>query len=350
MRLVPVFLIACGGAGAPPPGDSTPNPDANDHVQDPNDPVEDVPPYAGAYAFAKLTTDDVLQFSGTFFTDDSSDHEVTATRVCYARYRDGMVLHSKLAAEVYVYDQASTTIGTPIALPSDAIGQAVIRGGMLYIGGSAKLYSYELATQMWRSQPIPSTGACHHVAVGTTRLFAICANATDPHDDDLFSTWANKAMSDVVSIGTVAPGQGAEFGWLAVAPGSDTAYFNSEVPDRSCVGRMTLDAHEPCAFSLATLTTLTNPLPNSGQVSEDGATLYVTLFAQDADGKRLYEVDLATPSARLIRKVESYATCPDNGVIFQDGTISQRRLGGVTTDVRLGAGGQADMGCPLQKL
>jgi hypothetical protein len=180
-------------------------------------------------------------------------------------------------------------------------------------------------------------------------LFAICANATTASNDDLFSTWANKSMSDVVTIGTVSPGKGAEFSWITAAPGSDVAYFGSRTVDLGCVGRATLNGLEPCAFSLRTIGAYSDAVVSGGQASEDGALLYVTLSSQTSTGKHLYEITTATPMARSIRTIDSYATCPDNSVVFQDGTISQRRSGGVNTSVRLGFGGEQDMGCPLKK-
>ena len=70
-------------------------------------------------------------------------------------------------------------------------------------------------------------------------------------------------------------------------------------------------------------------------------------FNSDED---LFEITLATEDIASIRSVDSYATCPDNSVVFQDGLSSLRRAGGVTTTVRLGFGGDEDMGCPLKKL
>jgi hypothetical protein len=324
---------------------------ADGRMPDPADPVEDVPAYAGAYSFGKLTTDDLTTSasSGTWFNDDVTQHKVTDTRVHYARYRDGVVLQSKIAAQILIYDQATTTVGAPITLPSDAVGRATIRGGLVYIGGLGKVYSYEVATQMWRTRDLPGAGTCHHVAAGRTRLFVVCANPTQANTDELYSTWANTTMSDVVPAGSVSPGEGADSSWITAAPGGDVAYFASRTPDQGCVGKVTVSALEPCAFSLRALLS-TTVYVNGAQASEDGATLYVTAYGSTGPDNHLYEVTLATPQARSIRTIDSFATCPDNSVVFQDGTLSQRRAGGVTTDVRLGFGGQADMGCPLKKL
>ncbi|NVB84025.1 MAG: hypothetical protein HOV81_36960 [Kofleriaceae bacterium] len=357
LALVLVMVVGCGNEsgsstdGGPTGDGGSGSAGADAHVQDPADPVEDVPAFTGIYTFGKLTTDESLNASaGTWFTESTTEHKVSNIRTTYARYRDGMVLQSKLGAEMFIYDQATTTISAAIALPSDAVGHATIRGGLVYIGGSGKLYSYEIATGMWRSRTLPNAGACHHVVAGATRLFAICKNPTTTTNDDVFSTWANRTMSDVATVGTLSPGEGAEFSWITAAPGDDVAYLGSESPDRGCVARATWNTLEPCVFSLRTLTTISDAILWDGQASEDGSLLYVTFHSQANAGKHLYEVSLAQPMARYIRSsIESYATCPDNSVVFQDGTISQRRSGGVTTDVRLGSGGELDMGCPLKK-
>src|SRR5262249_24286158 len=123
--------------------------------------------------------------------------------------------------------------------------------------------------------------------------------------------------------------------------------FGSETPDRGCVGRATWNHLEPCAFSLRALAGVSDAITWDAQASEDGALLYVTLITQSSAGHHLYEVALAGPTAREVQPVDAYATCPDNSVVFQNGTISQRRAGGVNTDVRLGFG-DAAMGCPLK--
>jgi hypothetical protein len=64
----------------------------------------------------------------------------------------------------------------------------------------------------------------------------------------------------------------------------------------------------------------------------------------------LFEVKLPSKELNHLRSIDSYATCPDNSVIYQDFTISERYAGGVTTPVRLGYGGEYEMGCPLKKL
>jgi hypothetical protein len=349
----PLVILAVAACGATPDhaGADAPVANVDAHVQDPDDPVADVPAYTGIYTFAKLTTDESLTASaGTWFTDSTTEHKVSDIGTTYARYRDGTVLQSKLAAQLFVYDQTASTIGAAIALPSDAVGRATIRGGMLYVGGTAKLYSYEIATGTWRMRALPNAGACHHVAAGATRLFAVCTNASTPANDDVFSTWANKTMSDVVPIGTLVPGGGEEFAWVTAAPGGDVAYLGARSPDLGCVARATWNALEPCALSIRSATTIADAVVWDGQASEDGALLYVTFHSQTNAGKHLYEVSLASSAATDIRSsIDSYATCPDNSVVFQDGTISQRRAGGVTTDVRLGSGGQTDMGCPLRK-
>src|SRR6185369_631350 len=140
-----LFLAAaCGGSSTMNPGadGNTPGADApttptdasETRPPDPNDPVVDVPPYQGAYSFAKLTTQDNTQFadSGTWFTNDTTEHRVTTVRAHVARYRDQVLLQDKNAAQVFVYDQVATTIGAAIALPSDAVGRATIRGGLIY--------------------------------------------------------------------------------------------------------------------------------------------------------------------------------------------------------------------------
>lgn len=318
-------------------------------AQDPNDPVEDVPAFTGVYSFAKLTTDESLTASaGTWFTDSTTEHKVSDIETTYARYRDAMVLQSTFAAKIYIYDQATGTVGAAIDLPSDAVGTAIIRGGLVYIGGAGKLYSYELATRMWRTRTVPGAGACHHLAAGATRLFAVCTDATTIHNAYIVSTWANKTMSDVTPVGTFAPGPGADFSWITAAPGGDTAYLASNMP--GCVARATWNALDPCVFSMRTLTTDTDAAVVDAAATEDGSLLDVSFVTQTDPGKHLYEVTLtAQPMARSIRPVEAYATCPDGSVVFQDGVGSWRRAGGVDTDVRLGAGGARYMGCPLKK-
>lgn len=319
---------------------------ADARMQDPSDPVEEVLAHIGGYTFGKLTTEDYTagNSGGTWFNDNATEHRVTTTRVHYARYRDNMLLQSKTDSAILIYDQATTTVGDPITLPSDAVGRATIRGGLVYIGGLAKLYSYEIATEMWRSQDLEGAGTCHHVAAGKTRLFAVCTSPTESKVDMVFSTWANKTMSDVVPSGIVSPGRGAETSWIAIAPNEDVAYFGSITPDLGCVGSATIASIDSCAFSVSE-----NFSTTSAQVSEDGATLYVTTGTSDPEDY-LREVTLTTKQVQGIRRVNSYATCPDNSVVFQDGVISQRRAGGVTTDVRLGFGGEADIGCPLKPL
>jgi hypothetical protein len=115
------------------------------------------------------------------------------------------------------------------------------------------------------------------------------------------------------------------------------------------VAKATLASIDECAFSLRTLLSATSLTVVPAQVSEDGAMLYVAALGTDSE-KYLYEVILETMEVQGIRPIDSYATCPDNSVVLQDGTISQRRAGGVTSDVRLGFGGGADMGCPLKPL
>lgn len=319
------------------------------HAQDPDDPVEEVPAHSGIYTFGKLTTDDFLgASSGTYFTNDKQSVRISTTRVTYARHRDAMVLKSKIAEDFFIYDGATQTLGDAHDLPSDAIGEPVIRGGVIYVGGNAKLYSYEIATDTWRSRTLAGTGACHHVVASATRLFALCSNLATPDDDDVFSTWANLSMSDVTTIGTVAPGQGAMYGWIAAAPGTDVAYFGSRASDPGCVARATWNAVEPCAFSLRTITPDDTAFTFGGQASEDGALLYVESY--DDDGRLLYEVALAAGTATSLGHIDSYATCPDNSVVWQDFVTSKRRAGGVTTDVQLGSGGENDMGCPLVKV
>lgn len=319
---------------------------ADARMQDPSDPVEEVLAHIGGYTFGKLTTEDYTagNSGGTWFNDNATEHRVTTTRVHYARYRDNMLLQSKTDSAILIYDQATTTVGDPITLPSDAVGRATIRGGLVYIGGLAKLYSYEIATEMWRSQDLEGAGTCHHVAAGKTRLFAVCTSPTESKVDMVFSTWANKTMSDVVPSGIVSPGRGAETSWIAIAPNEDVAYFGSITPDLGCVGSATIASIDSCATSVSE-----NFSTTSAQVSEDGATLYVTTGTSDPEDY-LREVTLTTKQVQGIRRVNSYATCPDNSVVFQDGVISQRRAGGVTTDVRLGFGGEADIGCPLKLL
>mgnify|MGYP003631399479 FL=1 len=344
-----LVAAACGSSsGASADGsvveDAGQSPDAevqaDARMQDPSDPVELVPAHIGGYTFGKLTTEDFTagNSGGTWFNDNATEHRVTTTRVHYARYRDNMVLQSKTDSAILIYDQATTTVGAPVALPSDAVGRATIRGGL------AKLYSYEIETEMWRSQDLEGAGTCHHVAAGKTRLFAVCASPTEAKVDMVFSTWANKTMSDVVPSGIVSPGRGAEASWITIAPDDDVAYFGSITPELGCVGSATLGSVDSCAFSLSE-----NYSNTSAQVSEDGATLYVATGTSDPEDY-LREVTLATKAVQAIRPVESYATCPDNSVVFQDGTISQRRAGGVTTDVRLGFGGGPDIGCPLKPL
>lgn len=359
LLLAAVLLSACGdssgaqldgGTGDDAALDDSGGGGADGRMQDPSDPVEVVPAHTGAYTFGKLTTDDFASAaSGTWFNDDVTEHKVTATRVRYARYRDAMVLQSKIAAQILIYDQATTTVSAPITLPSDAVGRATIRGGLVYIGGLGKLYSYEIATQMWRSQPLPGAGTCHHVAAGNTRLFTVCAHPTQANTDMVFSTWANKTMSDVLPLGSVMPGEGVDMSWITAAPGGDVAYFASNKPDQGCVGKATLAGIDSCVFSLRTLLSATVYV-NRAEASEDGATLWVSAYGASGPDNHLYEVTLATMMARSIRTVDSYATCPDNSVVFQDGTLSQRRAGGVTTDVRLGFGTGPDIGCPLKKL
>ncbi len=320
------------------------------HAQDPNDPVEDVPAYTGVYTFAKLTTDESLTMSaGLWFTDSVTEHKVSDIEMTYARYRDGMVLHSMFGAQMFIYDQATTTISTAIDLPSDAIGHPIIRGGLVFIGAAGKLYSYEIATKMWRMQTLPNAGGCHHLAAGATRLFALCKNPNTTNDDDVFTTWANKSMSDVVKVGTLAPGKGPDLAWITVAPGDDVAYFGAGyMPDPGCIARATWNAMEPCAFSLRTLTTSSQAINRDGLMNEDGTLLYAT--AVSGSDRSFYEIDVVQKVARSIpSNVESYATCPDNSVTWQSGVSSKKRAGGVTTDVRLGSGGKRFMGCPLKK-
>lgn len=66
----------------------------------------------------------------------------------------------------------------------------------------------------------------------------------------------------------------------------------------------------------------------------------------------LYEILPATKAIKRLRSIDSnaFAVCPDHAVVYQDFTISERYAGGVTTAVRLGAGGENDMGCPLKPL
>lgn len=347
-----------GGGGVGPDAssstDDAPSVDAmsEERPPDPADPVEDVPPFQGAYSFGKLTTQDNIQFgdSGTWFTDSTSEHRVTTTRVRYARYRDGVVLQDKDAGRVFVYDQATTMVGPEITLPADAVGFATIRGGLIYIGGLGKVYSYEIATQMWRMRELPGAGTCVRAAAGTSRLFVLCASASAANTDVLYSTWANKTMSDVVPLGSVSPGVGAEFAWLTTAPGQDVAYFESRSPGEGCIGKATTTTLEPCAIPVRTLGSgLAMAYLKRGELSEDGRTLYVTMFF-DSSESPLYAIQVATMQYKYIRPVESFATCPDNSVVYQDGTISERYAGGVTSEVRLGAGGEYDMGCPLRPL
>jgi hypothetical protein len=353
---VVVGAVACGGGNPGTSGDDDDAPTdaatvgADAHVQDPADPVEDVPAYTGIYTFAKLTTDENLDASaGMWFTDSVTEHKVSDIEMTYARYRDGMVLHSMFGAQMFIYDQAATTISAPIDLPSDAIGHPIIRGGLVFIGAAGKLYSYEIATKMWRMRTLPNAGGCHHLAAGATRLFAVCKNPSSTNDDDVFTTWANKSMSDVVKAGTLSPGKGADSAWITVAPVDDVAYFGAGyTPDPGCIARATWNTMEPCAFSLRTLTTSTTASNRDGQMNEDGTLLYATAFS--GSDKQFYEIDVEQKVARYIpSSVESYATCPDNSVTWQAGVSAKRRAGGVTTDVRLGSGGGRFLGCPLKK-
>jgi len=153
-----------------------------------------------------------------------------------------------------------------------------------------------------------------------------------------------------VPLGAVSPAEGTEFSWLTAAPGQDVAYFPSRSPDVACIGTLSTTKLDACTIPVRSLGTLQTAYLVEGQASEDGASLYVTLFTQTSSDHSLYEIKLPSQQLHSIRTVDSFATCPDNSVVFQDFTLSQRYAGGVTTDVRLGTGGDYDMGCPLKPL
>lgn len=326
---------------------------------DPNDPVVDVPAFTGAYAFGKLTTEDNFMFgdSGTHFTEATTEHKVFDTRVHYARYRNNMLLQDKNGlSQVWIYDQATTQVGNAIALPSDAVGRAIQRGGMIYVGGLAKVYSYEVATGMWRMQPLTGTGTCTRVAAGKTRLWALCSNPNDSNTHELFSMWANKAMSDVVPLGASSPAS-TIFTWMTAAPDEDIVYYGSKAPEEACIGRATATELDTCAIPVRQIgnaqNTLTGAFVKRAEVTDNGASLFVSMFFSGNTGETvLFEITPSTKTVKRIRTIDTnaFAVCPDHSVTFQAGTFSQRYAGGVTTDVRLGAGGDNDMGCPLQPL
>lgn len=310
-------------------------------IQDPTDPVEEVPAHTGAYTFARLgTVDEFTQFVGSWFTSNTMQFKVTGIRARYARHRDAMVLQDGFNPRFVIYDQATSTVGPDVPLPADAVGTATIRGGFVYVGGSGKVYSYEIATQTWRSRTLVGAGACTRVAAGRTRLFAMCVNPTQPGTAFLYSTWANRTMSDPSLIGSLAP---SPTPWITVAPDGDVAYFSSSSPDAGCVGRATPAALQSCRFSLRTLAGQPTAVVRDAQVLEDGMILYVK--TEIGVNARLYEVPLPMPQATDLGSVGAYATCPDNSVIF--GT--HRRAGGLTTDIPASIG-TAAVGCPLRKL
>ena len=80
----------------------------------------------------KLTTEDEFtQNVGSWFTSDTQQLKVSALRARYARHRDALVLQDKYNARLAVYNQATATVGPNIQLPSDAVGEATIRGSFL---------------------------------------------------------------------------------------------------------------------------------------------------------------------------------------------------------------------------
>jgi hypothetical protein len=360
-------LAACGGSGggdngdvdaAIGTGDGDTTADAADiRPMDPTDPVEEVPAFTGVYSFGKLTTEDnsSLGGTGTWFTEATTEHRVFTTRVHYARYRDDMLLQDKNGgSQVWVYDQATTTVGAPIALPSDAVGRATIRGGMIYVGGLAKVYSYEIATGTWRMRALTGTGTCQRVAAGKTRLWALCTKPSDSNTHELFSMWANKSLSDVVPLGSSSPVPTEPFTWITAAPDEDVAYFGSKNPAAGCIGKATATALEPCAIAMQTLSNFTSTVyVKRGEITDNGANLYVSVFlSSNTSETELYEINMSTKHLEHLRSIDdnAFAVCPDHSVVYQDFTISERYAGGVATDVRLGAGGDYDMGCPLKPL
>jgi hypothetical protein len=359
--IVLAVLAACGGGGSPTNSDPDASggdgpdettPDANEmRPPDPNDPVADVPAHQGAYTFGKLTVQDKTQFAdyGTWFTNDTTEHRVTTVRAHITRYRDQLLLQDKNAAQVFVYDQATTTLGPAIALPSDAVGAATIRGGLVYIGGLSKVYSDEIAAQMWRERPLPGAGTCHHVVAGKTRLFVMCADPSATDTQRMYSTWANKTMSDVVPLGAVPQARLSSM-WITAAPGGDVAYFPSGIPSE-CIGTATTTTLDACKIPINTVGTLTTARLSDARAGEDGAALFVKLYsAETTDEYDLFEIKLPSLQLTHIHSVEAFATCPDNSVVYQDFVASGRYAGGVKTAVRLGAGGEYDMGCPLVPL
>jgi hypothetical protein len=359
-RAVVLILAACGGGGTTNSGgdatdgdDGAMTPADADETRppDPNDPVQDVPAHQGAYGFGKLTVQDKTQFAdfGTWFTNTTTEHRVTTVRAHITRYRDQLLFQDKNAAQVFLYDQTATTIGAAIALPSDAVGRATIRGGLVYIGGLGKVYSYELATQMWRSQPLAGAGTCHHVVAGKTRLFVMCADPSSSQKQQLFSTWANKTMSDALPLGTVSLASFESLQWITAAPGEDVAYFPSNIPS-DCIGRATTTTLTPCALALNTLGTFMTARVADGRASEDGKSLFAAIYSGTSSDNDLFEIKLSSLQVQHIYAVDSFATCPDNSVVYQKFTASGRYAGGVTTAVRLGTGGEQDMGCPLAPL
>jgi hypothetical protein len=341
-------IASCGST----PSTNQPGLDAGDTAgeqrpTDPADPVASVASHAGPYGFAKLTTDrsNGLRSSGIWFTSDRDDRRLSEEyEPSYSRYRDDVLMQSDSDARVWLYDQRNEKISAEINLPTDAVGRAAIRGGFIYAGGLSKVYSYEIATKIWRTRDLPTEGTCHHASAGQNRLFVMCQSPTG--GSRFFSMFANKTMSDVVDVGAVDTEGQADSNWLTASPANDVAYFRSTKPTRDCIGRMTSTSIEECFIAGGTSIPV-----NDASVSDDGMHLYVKLYTSDREEPdMLSEVRLSDKNVKQLTNVESYATCPDNSVIMQSFITSKRYAGGVFSDVRPGSGGQRDMACPLKPL
>lgn len=350
------LVVGCngsnGGSADDAPADDAPSADASDQrPMDPADPVEVVPAHGGIYKIGMLSSDEDINFGqyGTWFTNPTSEHEVLGANIVrYSRYRDRIVMQDLSAPRIWIYDTTTTMPSAPIDLPSDAAGVATIRGGFVYVGGLARVYSYEIATSQWRMRPLSGTGTCHHVAAGATRLFVMCSGPTVPNDRQVFSTWANKTMSDVVPLGSISRSQ-PDLSWISASPAADVAYFESSDPSEGCIGTMTATTLEPCSIPLRNLPQLGDVFVVEARPSEDGGVLFVSLL--HAMGTRqVHAIDLATKTARYVTSdVRAFATCPD-GAAFIMRSGPERYAGGVTTDLRLANGGQRYIECALQPM
>jgi hypothetical protein len=315
--------------------------DALDGPSDPNDPVLEVPAFGGAYGLARITTSDTSPV-GMYYRGAAGETQLSTVRSSFVRYRDRVVAQSKVAAELRLFDQATATLSSPVALPSDVIGAVTVRGDFVYAGGLGRVYSYEIATGMWRSRALTGAGSCHHAAASANRLYVLCSNPVGT-GAMIFVTWANRTMSDPELVGSFSPAHSAATAWITASPTSDTAYYSSMTPTTACIGRATPAGLTSCALSLSA-----GSYAGRSQLSEDGNYLYVKRGT--AMPYNLVEIYVPTGQAVSVGAVDAFATCPDNAVVWQQFVMSKRRAGGVTTDVTLMSGAELDMACPLRRL